>query len=110
MNEEPKSKTLSVEGIVAARDKKPYVTLYLDEDRIAQLDVAAARTVAMDILTMCSRVEADAIVIRFFEKNEFPQSALGAVMLDFREFRAELDAEPVEHSTHENLADQETPL
>lgn len=86
---------ISVEGIVAARDKKPYVVVYFNNQR-AQLSIADARNVAMDILQMASRTEADAMILKFFDRKEFPAGAAAAIMKDFRDFRLELDSESVE--------------
>jgi hypothetical protein len=90
-----KSKGVFVEGIVAARDKEPYVVLWVNGER-AQLSIAEAHSVAMDLLTMAARTEADAVVLRFFDKKEFPSGAASAIMLDFRHYRMEQDGKPVE--------------
>jgi hypothetical protein len=87
---------ITVDGIVAVRDKQPYVRLFADGKQIAQLSMAEARNVAMDILQMCARTEADAMIHKFFEKDGFPQAAGAALMLAFRDFRLALDAEDVE--------------
>ncbi len=42
---------------------------------------------------MASRTEADAMVLKFFDKEEYPSGAAAAVMVAFRDFRAELDEE-----------------
>lgn len=80
-----------VNGIVAARDKKPYIQLSNENGMIAQFSMSEARQVAMDILAMAARTEADAMIFKFFEKEEFPDAAGNALMLEFRDFRAELD-------------------
>jgi hypothetical protein len=85
-----------VDGIVAARDKRPYVRLFADGQQVAQLSMAQARKIAADIVQMAARTEADAMVLRFFDKAEFPPAAGAALMVDFREYRKELDEEPVE--------------
>jgi hypothetical protein len=88
---------IGVEGLVAARDKQPYVVLFVDGARVAQLTMAQARNVARDIERMCARTEADAMIHKFFEEMlEAPPAAGAAMMLEFRKFRSELDAEPVE--------------
>lgn len=38
------------------------------------------------------------MIHRFFNKAKFPPGASDAIMLDFRDFRAELDEEAVERS------------
>ena len=84
-----------VNGIVAQRDKQPYVQLSNEKGMIAQLSMGQARKIAMDILVMCSRCEADAMLIKFFEKLELPEAS-GPLMTEFRDFRAQLDQEVVE--------------
>jgi hypothetical protein len=88
-----------VDGIVARRDKQPYVRFLLEGKPVAQLDMAQARNVAMDILQMCSRAEADAMIYKFFDKSEYPAGAAAALMMEFRKFRAGLDAAPIETSS-----------
>lgn len=95
MADKPAQK-LSVEGIVAHRDKQPYVVLLKDGEKIAQMSMAAARNVAHDILTMCARTEADAMIFKFFGEHELPEQAAAALMQEFRTFRFELDSEHVE--------------
>jgi hypothetical protein len=88
--------SIIVGGIVALRDKQPYVVLENENGRIAQLSIADARNIAMDILQMSSRTEADAIILHFFEKSDFPDGAAIALMADFRVFRQKLDMEATE--------------
>lgn len=92
----PKKSGVAVEGIVAARDKQPYIKLFKDKSPIAQMSMAQARNFAHDILTMCARTEADAMIHKFFESEGFPVEAAGHLMLDFRNFRVSLDQEEVE--------------
>jgi hypothetical protein len=94
----PPKKGFEVDGIVAARDKQPYVRLFVDGKPIAQLSIAQARNIAADIMQTAARTEADAMILKFFEKAEFPAGAAAALMLDFREFRLALDTEWVERS------------
>lgn len=91
-----KKEGVSVEGIVAMRDKQPYIKLFKDGSPIAQMSMAQARNFAHDILNMCARTEADAIIHKFFADRKFPPDAGAALMLDFRNFRVELDSEDVE--------------
>lgn len=84
---------LWVSGIVAARDHMPYVVLSKDENRVAQLSIAEARNLAADLFQMAARTEADAMVLKFFRKQDFPEGAGAALMVEFRDFRAELDRE-----------------
>jgi len=93
--------TIQVDGIVAARDKQPYLRLFANGQQVGQLSMAQARNVEHDILTMCARTEADAMIHQFFAKNEFPEGAGAALMLDFRNFRQALDEEPVERTLHD---------
>ena len=90
--------SLLVTGLVAARDKQPYIQISNDKGIVAQLSMAQARSVAMDILTMASRTEADAMILKFFSRSEFPENAGAALMVQFRDFRHELDSEQVEKS------------
>lgn len=85
-----------VNGIVSQRDKQPYIQLSNEKGMICQMSMAQARNVAMDILQMCARTEADAMILKFFEKAEFPNNAAGALMVEFRDFRATLDDEMIE--------------
>src|SRR3569833_4123279 len=87
-----------VNGIVAMRDGKPYIQLMNDTEIIGQFTMSEARSIAMDILTMCSRTEMDAMIHEFFSHLEAPEQATGAAMQMFREYRAALDAEKVERS------------
>ena len=96
MSDKPKREGLFVEGIVARRDKQPYVKLFKDRSPIAQMTMAQARNFAHDILTICARTEADAMIHRFFSERELPEGAAAALMLDFRQFRLALDSELVE--------------
>jgi hypothetical protein len=73
-----------VSGVVAVRDKQPYIHISIEG--------------AMDLLQMCARTEADAMIVRFFDGNKFPDAAAMALLMDFRDFRAGLDAEVVETS------------
>lgn len=88
-----------VSGVVAARNGQPYIQLANDKGMIGQLSMSEARQVAMDILQMCSRTEADAILVKFFKKNDLPDGALGALLQDFRDFRHGLDMEKAERSS-----------
>lgn len=80
-----------VNGIVAARDKMPYIQLSNEHGIHAQLSIAQARQVAADILQMAARTEADAMILKFFDKRQFPDGAGAQLMTEFRDFRAELD-------------------
>jgi hypothetical protein len=87
-----------VNGVVAARDKQPYIQLSNEKGILAQMSMAEARQVAHDILVMCSRTEADAMILKFFDKEEFPKNAGPLIMMDFRDFRAALDDEAIGHT------------
>lgn len=45
------------------------------------------------------------MICRFFGKHELPEGALDALMMDFRQFRAGLDAELVDRSMSEPTLD-----
>jgi hypothetical protein len=90
--------TFWVQGIVSNRDKQPYVQLANADRMIAQLTVAQARNIAHDILVSASYAEADAMFVKFFGKMDFPEGALGALMVEFREFRHQLAMEKLETS------------
>lgn len=90
--------TFWVQGIVAQRNKKPYVQLSNDNGMIGQFTIAEARNVALDLLRAASYAEADAMILKFFSKEQFPDGAAAAVMQEFRDFRMELDTEKVDIS------------
>jgi hypothetical protein len=88
-----------VNGIVAQRDKKPYIQLSNDKGIIAQLSMGEARNVAWDILQMCARTEVDAMLLAFMSQSaNFDEHVGEALMQYFRDYRAEVDQEKVEHS------------
>jgi hypothetical protein len=97
-----KPQIISVDGIVAGRDKEPYVRLLKDGEPFAQMTIAQAQKVALDILVMASRSEADAMLVRFFE-NELtaPKEAILAMLMEFRLFRFALDSAKAEGSHHD---------
>ena len=89
-----------VNGIVSHRDKKPYIQLSNENGIFAQLSMSEARHIAGDILLMASRTEADAMLHRFIAKMDLGEKSdqtAALLMQEFRDFRAELDAEQVEH-------------
>jgi hypothetical protein len=88
-----------INGIVAARNGQPYVQLSNDNGLIGQFTIAEARSIALDLLRSASYAETDAMLVRFFDKNEFPKDALGALLMEFRDFRHQLDMEKVEKTT-----------
>ena len=90
-------KQIMINGLVSARDFEPYVQIDVD-GHIVQHSMAQARNIARDIERMCARTEADAMIHRFFSKQDYPPGASAAVMFEFREFRSRLDAEEVETS------------
>lgn len=95
--------TFWVNGIVSSRDKQPYIQLSNADKMIAQLSMSQARQIAHDILVMCSRTEADAMIMKFFSElsDGDEQKALhmsAAMMKEFRDFRANLDDEDIKHS------------
>lgn len=90
--------SILVTGIVAVRDKQPYVQLSNENGIVAQLTMKQAQAVAMDLIVMATRTEADAMLLRFFDKHEFPEEAGSRLMQMFRDYRSELDAEKLERS------------
>jgi hypothetical protein len=88
-----------INGIVSQRDKLPYLQiLHSDKGKIAQLSMAEARNIAMDILQMCARTEADAMIWKFIHEEGLPEAAGAVLMQGFRDFRAKLDQEKIETS------------
>lgn len=87
-----------VDGIVAARDKEPYVRLIINGEK-AQLNVAEAHKIAVDLIKVAARTEADAMLFRFFTGNLFPPGAAAMLMKDFRYYRQTQDEKPVEQTT-----------
>ncbi len=85
-----------VNGVVAVRNGQPYIQLSNEKGMIAQLTMSESRQVAQDILIMAARTEADAMIVKFFAKQEFPPRASEALLVEFRDFRADLDKEVVE--------------
>lgn len=88
-----------VNGIVSQRDKQPYLQLSNEKGMIAQLTMRQARQIAMDMLVMCSRTEADAMLVKFFNKKV-------ALMQEFRDYRAELDDEKIEHTHRGEISEE----
>ena len=84
-----------VSGIVSYRDKRPYVKVDVDGHEV-QLTLAEARSIALDIMRQSYRAEADAMIYKFFAANDLPEQAAGTLMVEFRNFRSELDREQVE--------------
>jgi hypothetical protein len=98
-------KHIVVGSIVAQRNNQPYVRIHINGDLVAQLTLGQARTIAQDLIDAAARGEADAMIWKFFSKQQFPQGAGEALMMEFREFRQRLDEESVErsYSDPENL-------
>lgn len=87
-----------VDGIVAARNKEPFVRIIVNGEQ-AQLNIAEAHKIATDMLKVAARTEADAMVLRFFSDNQFPPGAGAAIMQEFRYFRQRQDDMEVESMT-----------
>ena len=85
-----------INGIVSHRDQQPYVQMSNTDGIFAQLSMAQARNVAIDMLQMCARTEADAMLLKFFSTEEFPEAACHALLIAFRDFRAKLDDEQIQ--------------
>jgi hypothetical protein len=88
-----------VNGIVAVRDKQPYIQLSNEDGMIGQMTINEARQIAGDMMLMASRTEADAMLIRFFGQMEFGDEAAALLMNQFRDYRAQLDAVQIERPT-----------
>ena len=98
MHDEMKTVGIIVNGIVARRDFQPYIQL-MNEDghMLGQLTMAMARAVAADIVQMCARTEADAMILKFFlEELKSPEEAAAQLLMLFRDFRLELDGEKLQ--------------
>jgi hypothetical protein len=91
--------TLWVNGLVAVSDFQPYIQLSNEDHIVAQMTMAEARNFAMDILQMASRTEADAMIHRFFKDSDNSDLS-GRIMVEFRDFRAGLDSQPVDHGSN----------
>jgi hypothetical protein len=85
---------VSVEGIVAYRNKEPYVILKIGSEK-AQLTIAEAHKIAKDVIVMAARTEADAMLVRFFESHQLPEAACAAMMQEFRLYRLALESDTV---------------
>ena len=60
--------------------------------------MSETRQIAMDMLQMATRTEADSLLHRFVKAKGLPNETSGELMMMFRDFRAELDAEKAERS------------
>ena len=80
-----------VDGQVASKTLLPMVSLSSEDGMIVQLDVADARQVARDILHAAGNAEADAMILKFFSSEGFPEGAGAALMMAFRDFRHSLE-------------------
>lgn len=87
-----------VDGIVSARNNEPYVRLTVNGEK-AQLTIAESHKIANDLLKIAARTEADAMILRFFTKQDFPPGAGAALMMEFRYFRELQDRKPIEETT-----------
>jgi len=90
-----------VNGIVAVRDGKPYIQLSNEKGMIAQLSMSETRQIAMDMLVMAARTETDSMIHRFCKERGFPDETSGMMMMAFRDYRAELDADKAERPNDE---------
>ena len=70
-----------VNGIVAVRDGNPYIQLSNEKGMIAQLSMSETRQIAMDMLVMAARTEADAMIYKFFAKEDQTLLADGGTMV-----------------------------
>src|SRR5215467_5651932 len=87
-------KEIIVSGIVSHRTGEPFVQILTETGApMAQLTMAQAYAVARDITVMAARTEMDAMVLKFFRENEFPEQACVVLLQQMRDFRSQLDAE-----------------
>jgi hypothetical protein len=104
------SQTLSVQYGIERKSKDPIIVLELGGKTFAAMTVAQAHNFANDIVVSCARAEADAMIHGFFSKQQYPEGAADALMVEFRDFRARLDAEMVERSmSHPTLDGSDKP-
>jgi hypothetical protein len=89
--EPPIEQHFLVNGIVAVRDGQPYIQIIMGEGVMSQWNVTEARSFAWDIIRMCSRTEADAMILKFFNNLDIPKEAAAGFMQEFRDYRHELD-------------------
>ena len=87
-----------VNGIVSQRDKQPYVQLSNERGIVAQMTMAQARNVALDILQMSARTEMDAMLLRFCNEKLEHEEVGEQMMMLFSEYRMQLDQEKVERA------------
>jgi hypothetical protein len=74
------------------------VRLIVNGEKV-QLNVAEAHKIANDLIKIAARTEADAMLLRFFSKSDFPEGAGAALMIDFRYYREMQDRKGVEGIT-----------
>lgn len=96
----PKLNEFLISGVVAVRDEQPYIQLLINGEMMFQWNITEARGIAWDIIRMCSRTEADAMIVKFFGHMDFPNGALAAIMHEFRDYRHKLDMMEVDHGDY----------
>jgi hypothetical protein len=77
------------------RNGLPYVQLSNEKGMLGQFTVAEARSIAQNLIHTAANAEADAMIFKFFKDRDLPAEALGALMMDFRDFRHGLDMEKI---------------
>jgi hypothetical protein len=93
-----KAKHLFIDGIVSGQDGKPRINLSTEHGMVGQFSMAEARQIAIDILAQASRAEMDAMFLDFMKTQlGAPEEARVAALIGFREYRATLDDEQVDH-------------
>jgi hypothetical protein len=107
---EAKENHFLISGVVAIRNLQPYIQLLINGELMFQWHITEARSIAWDILRMCSRTEADAMIVKFFGKMDFPDGALAALMQEFRDYRHELDMIDVDKSDYDPEAGDGTAI
>jgi hypothetical protein len=96
MSEEKQEADVWINGMVASKSLEPRIELMSSTGIRMTWSIGVARKIAHDIIIMCSRTEADAMIVKFFKERDLPLEAAAALMKDFRDYRAELDQEEVE--------------
>lgn len=59
-----KRSRMDAEGLVRVGDKSPYVVLFKDDERVAQISMSEARFLANKLLEVCDKTEASASWLR----------------------------------------------
>ena len=92
-----KVRSIVVNGLVAKRDKEPYIQLMDDQGTIfAQLTIRMAQSIAMDMLVMAARTEMDAAMYKFASEMGMDSELASRLIVSMRDYRHKLDQEKLE--------------